>query len=58
MSSEEQQRLFENTARNLEFIKIRHIVNCFKADPHYGEGVAKAAGIPMSKIEAAVSKSK
>lgn len=62
MSSEEQQRLFENTARNFdgaeEFIKIRHIVNCFKADPHYGEGVAKAAGIPMSKIEAAVSNSK
>lgn len=60
MSSEEQQRLFENTARNFdgaeEFIKIRHIINCFKADPAYGEGVAKAAGIPMSKVEAAMSK--
>ena len=61
MTPEEQQRLFENTARNFdgaeEFIKIRHIVNCYKADPAYGEGVAKAAGIAMSKVEAAVAES-
>ena len=54
--------LFENTARNFadadEHIKIRHIVNCYKADPAYGEGVARAAGIEMSKVEAAVSESK
>src|SRR5699024_7904991 len=34
MTPEEQQRLFENTARNFgpaeEFIKIRHITNCYK----------------------------
>lgn len=54
MSPEQQQVLFENTARDMgdapEFIKIRHIKNCLEADKAYGEGVAKAAGIEMSKI--------
>lgn len=53
MKPEEQQRLFENTARNMgdcdEIIKIRHIGNCYKADPGYGRGVADALGIPYSK---------
>ena len=44
--------LFENTARAIggapREIKQRHIANCTKADPAYGEGVAKALGIPMS----------
>ena len=31
-------------------IKIRHIGNCSKADPAYGEGVARALGISMSEI--------
>jgi catalase len=31
-------------------IKLRHIGNCSKADRAYGEGVAKALGIPVSKI--------
>ena len=31
-------------------VKIRHIGNCLKADPGYGEGVATALGIPLSKI--------
>ena len=31
-------------------IKIRHIGNCLKADPAYGEGVARALGIAMSEI--------
>ncbi|HLR52235.1 MAG TPA: catalase-related domain-containing protein, partial [Candidatus Avamphibacillus sp.] len=57
MSQEEQQRLCENTARDMEGatkkVKIRHITNCYKADPAYGEGVAKAAGIPMSEIDVA-----
>ncbi|HLR72068.1 MAG TPA: catalase [Pseudogracilibacillus sp.] len=61
MSDEEKDRLFNNTAEELEgadeHIKIRHIVNCYKADPAYGEGVAKAAEISMSKVEAAVSQS-
>ncbi|MFA7231494.1 MAG: catalase [Victivallaceae bacterium] len=54
MSSKQQQVLFENTARAMgdapEMIKIRHINNCMKADPAYGKGVAKALGIPMSKV--------
>lgn len=46
MSPEQQQRLFDNTARAMgdapEFIKRRHIMNCSKADSAYGEGVRKA----------------
>ncbi len=49
MTAEEQQLLFENTARAMgdapEEIKRRHIENCSKADPAYGEGVAKALGL-------------
>ncbi|MGA7107059.1 MAG: catalase-related domain-containing protein [Terracidiphilus sp.] len=45
-SQEEKQRLFENTARSLgpasKEVRDRHVVNCTKADPAYGEGVAKA----------------
>ena len=33
-----------------EMVKIRHIGNCLKADPAYGKGVAKALGIPLSKV--------
>ncbi|MFE6166743.1 catalase [Viridibacillus arvi] len=55
MSPEEQQRLFENTARNMEgvefFIKERHIIHCYKADPAYGTGVAKAMGIDINDID-------
>ncbi len=54
MSPAQQQVLFENTARAMgdapQEIKIRHIGNCYKADPAYGEGVAKALGIPMSQV--------
>ncbi|HIW32402.1 MAG TPA: catalase [Candidatus Paenibacillus intestinavium] len=54
MSKEQQQVLFENTGRNMDgvekHIQIRHITHCYKADPAYGEGVAKALGIPMSEI--------
>src|SRR5690625_7324134 len=53
MTDEQKDQLFGNTARNFEgaeeFIKIRHIVSCYKADPAYGEGVAKAANISMDK---------
>jgi catalase len=49
MTPEQQQRLFDNTARAMGdaalHIKQRHIDNCTKADPAYGAGVAKAAGI-------------
>lgn len=54
MNPQQQQVLFENTARAMgdcpEEIKIRHIGNCLKADQAYGEGVAKALGICMSKV--------
>jgi len=54
MSPEQQQVLFDNTARNMadipDFIKIRHIGNCLKADPAYGAGVAAALGIPLSEV--------
>ncbi len=57
MSAEQKQLLFENTARNMEgvekHIKLRHIDHCYKADPAYGEGVAKAMNISLSEIEAA-----
>jgi len=54
MSPEQQQALFGNTARAMgdapQEIKIRHIVNCFKADPDYGNGVAAALGIAMADV--------
>jgi catalase len=47
--------LCENTGRAMgdapEFIKIRHIGNCLKADPAYGKGVADALGIPLDKVK-------
>ncbi|MDG3442604.1 catalase [Nitrospirillum amazonense] len=46
MSPAQQKLLFENTARSLSgaeaAIQERHIANCTKADPAYGEGVAQA----------------
>jgi catalase len=54
MNPDQHKVLFENTARAMgdapEEIKIRHISNCIKADPAYGEGVAGALGISMSKV--------
>ncbi len=51
---EKQEVLFGNTARALgdapREVKIRHIGNCLKADPAYGEGVAAALGIPLSEV--------
>jgi catalase len=49
---EEKQRLFENTARSLapaeKLIRDRHVSNCSKADPAYGEGVAKALEVVLA----------
>jgi catalase len=46
LSPEEQQRLFDNTARALgnaeKKVKDRHVANCTRADPAYGAGVAEA----------------
>jgi catalase len=54
MNPEQQKVLFENTARAMgdapKEIKARHISNCMKADPAYGEGVASALGISMSEV--------
>jgi catalase len=54
MSAKQQKALFNNTARAMgdapKEIKIRHIGNCLKADPAYGEGVAKALSIPSSEV--------
>jgi catalase len=54
MNAEQKKALFENTARAMGDapieIKKRHIGNCMKADPEYGQGVAAAAGIPLSEL--------
>ena len=54
MTPEEQQRLFDNTARNMgdseEHIKKRHIYHCYQADPAYGTGVAEALGIDIKSV--------
>jgi len=54
MSSAQQQLLFENTARSVggadAEVQKRHIRNCLKADPAYGEGVAKALGLALSEV--------
>jgi catalase len=46
MTPDERQRLFDNTARSLggapDEIAQRHIDNCRRADPAYGDGVARA----------------
>jgi catalase len=46
MTGEEQQRLFDNTARAITGARHetveKHIANCTQADPAYGEGVRKA----------------
>jgi catalase len=54
MTPAQQQVLFENTARAMgdapRPVKIRHIGNCYNADPAYGKGVAAALGIPLSEV--------
>lgn len=54
MSKEQQQILFENTARAMgdapKEIKIRHIGNCLKAGEAYGKGVAQALGISINEV--------
>ncbi len=55
MTAAQQQVLFENTARAMgdapKEVKLRHIGNCLKADPAYGEGIAKALGIPLGNVQ-------
>jgi catalase len=56
MTLAQRQVLFENTARAMGdaalHIKQRHVVNCMRADPSYGHGVARALGLenfPLAK---------
>jgi catalase len=55
MTTEQQQVLFANTARNMGDstlqIKHRHIANCYMADPAYGEGVAKSLAIDINEVD-------
>lgn len=57
MSPEQQHVLFTNTANAmgdaLDFIKYRHIRNCYLCDPAYGEGVAKALGMTVAEAQKA-----
>lgn len=54
-SPEQQQRIFQNTANEMqgttEEVKHRHIRNCYKADPDYGKGVADALGIDINSVD-------
>ena len=54
MNAEQHKALFGNTARAMgdapKEIKLRHIGNCMKADPAYGQGVANALGISMDEV--------
>jgi len=57
MTPAEQQRLFENTARNIagvsRDVQERHIHHCTQADPAYGAGVAAAiAALEEKQAEA------
>ncbi|MHC1770618.1 MAG: catalase [Flexilinea sp.] len=55
MTPAQQKVLFENTARAMgdapDFIKLRHIGNCLKADPAYGKGVADALGLSVDDVK-------
>ncbi len=54
MTPAQQQILFENTGSAMagvpQEIQLRHITNCYKADPAYGLGVAKAVGIDLAQV--------
>ena len=53
-ASAQQKVFFENTARAMgdapKEVEVGHVGNCLKADPAYGEGVAKALGIATSDV--------
>ena len=54
-SDDAKERIFTNTANAMdgvtEDVKVRHIRHCYKADPDYGKGVAKALGIDINQID-------
>lgn len=55
MTAEQQEVLFKNTAAEVggaeQFIQERHIRNCYKADPAYGIGVAKALNLNPDDLD-------
>lgn len=55
LTPRQRQALFDNTARSLyglsSDIKLRHTLNCLRADIAYGQGLANALGIPLSRLE-------
>ncbi|MCE7073777.1 catalase [Dyadobacter sp. CY327] len=54
MNEQQRTALFNNTAEAVggaqHFIQIRHIRNCYQADPEYGRGVAKALGLSIEVV--------
>src|SRR5690554_6858356 len=54
MTDDKKALLFSNTAAEVgqadKFIQVRHIQNCYKADPAYGEGVARALKMTMEEV--------
>ena len=59
MSAEAQQRLFGNIAEAMQGVPMdvvkRQIAHFYKADPRYGEGVAKRLGIKIEDLGLAVA---
>lgn len=55
MTSDQQEVLFQNTARNMgdSTLQIKHrwINYCYQADPAYGQGVADALGIDLKDVD-------
>ena len=53
MTPAQRQVLFDNTAAEVggatREVQLRHVRHCHRADPAYGEGVAKALGIPAGE---------
>ena len=49
MTADQKEQLFDNYKAAMEGVPVeivtRQIVHCFKADPAYGAGIAKALGI-------------
>jgi catalase len=56
LPADEKQRLFRNIAAAMQgvpqFIIERQLGHLTKADPAYGDGVAKALGLPINKPKA------
>ena len=54
-SDDAKERIFTNTANAMdgvsEDVKHRHIRHCYKVDPEYGKGVAKALEIDINDVD-------